>query len=86
MSKIFRTVVASSVAADVAALSPLSAQAKDPATLSGAYVMSVCPEAAGAADGTGTVNGTTFTIIIKGLPNNAYDFRARYSTLAAGAT
>jgi hypothetical protein len=86
MSKIFRTVVASSVIGGVALLNPLSAHAKNPATLSGTYVMSACPEAGGAADGSGTVAGTTFTITIKGLPNNTYDFRARYSTLAAGAT
>jgi hypothetical protein len=87
MSKLIRRTVASAlVLGGVAALSPVAAQAKDPATLAGSVVMAACPEAVGAADGTGSVTGTTFVITIKGLPSNTYDFRARYSTLQPGST
>jgi len=76
MSKIFRIGVASAVVAGVAALTPLSAQAKSVTEL-GAYTADSCT---GAASISGLVSGTTFTL---NLPTSAgvVDVAARVYTL-----
>lgn len=72
MSKIFRITVASAVVAGVAALSPLSAQAKSVTDLAASYTADSCTSAPSIQ---GTVSGTTFTL---DLPTTGvYDVVAR---------
>jgi len=83
MSKIFRTIVASSVIGGVALLSPLSAQAKGGPALSGDNTFYACPDL-GLSDAIATVTGTKFSAHGTGAPNNEYSIRARFSYTPAG--
>jgi hypothetical protein len=93
--KTITRVAAASAVLGVAVLNPSVAQATDPPTLSGDVVLSVCPAELGgdarlSTDGSGTVGTPTNTdyamSITAAVPNNTYDFRARYSYIPAGST
>jgi hypothetical protein len=79
MSKIFRITVASAAIAGVAALTPLSAQAKSVTDLGARYTADSCT---GAPSIPGTVTGRTFTL---NLPASAgvVDVVARVYTVGA---
>lgn len=86
MSKILRTTVISAVALGIAAVSPLSAQAKGGPALVGDNTLYACPDL-GIGNATATVTGTKFSATGKGVANNQYSIRARYSyTPAAGGS
>ena len=82
MSKIFRIAVASAVIGGVAALTPLSAQAKSAPELGATYTADSCT---GAASAPGTVSGRSFTL---NLPAAAgvVDVVARVYTVNANGT
>jgi len=94
MSKIFRITVASAVVAGVAALTPLSAQAKDEPALPLNTSISVesCASAAATAAtgllGGSVATGETFKVTLPAsvvTPTSAYETRARvYTVDAAG--
>jgi hypothetical protein len=94
MSKIFRVTVASAVVAGVAALTPLSAQAKDePALPIGPTISVASCASAGATAATGLLGGSvaageTFRVALPAAvvtPTSAYETRARvYTVNAAG--
>ncbi|HKG49232.1 MAG TPA: hypothetical protein VKB14_02225 [Actinomycetales bacterium] len=81
MSKIFRIAVASAVIGGVAALTPMSAQAKSVPEMVGAYEAASC---AGAASAPGSVNGTSFSINLPAA--GAVDVVARVYTVNADGT
>jgi hypothetical protein len=82
MSKIFRTVVASSIIGGVALVSPLSAEAKSVTALSGHVTLAAC---AGGTGATGNVTTGSFTITVPGIPAGAaYEYRARVFTVVNG--
>jgi hypothetical protein len=82
MSKIFRTVVASSIIGGVALVSPLTAEAKSATALSGSVALAAC---AGGTGATGTVGTTNFSISTPAVPAGAsYEYRARVFTVVNG--
>jgi hypothetical protein len=93
MSKIFRITVASAVVAGVAALTPLSAQAKTAPELptNGSRISVESCASAGAADAVGTIvavpTGWKFTVTVPAIaPGAVYETRARVFTVAANGT
>jgi hypothetical protein len=82
MSKIFRTVVASSIIGGVALLSPLSAEAKSVSPLGSSVTLDACSGGTGAS---GTITATSFTISTPARPAGAaYEYRARVFTVVNG--
>ena len=90
--KTITRVAAASALLGIAVLNPSVAQAKDPPTLVGSATLSACPAAAGGdaritTDGSGFVGTTDYRMsITAAVPNNTYDFRARYSYVPTGST
>jgi len=82
MSKIFRIAVASAVLGGVAALTPLSAQAKSVTEMSGTYEAASCT---GVASAPGSVNGTSFSLNLPAAAG-AVDVVARVYTVNADGT
>ena len=85
MSKLFRTVVASSVIGGVALLSPLSAQARTATALPLAPAVITLDSCTGGAGATGSVTTSRFSITVPGIPAGAaYEYRARVFTVVNG--
>jgi hypothetical protein len=83
MSKTLRVTVAALVIGSVAAISPLSAQARAVPALNGSVTLDACT--AGAAGATATVTGNTFTITVPSLPAGAaIEYRARVFSVVKG--
>jgi hypothetical protein len=91
MSTIYRTAVASVVVGAVAALSPLSAQAKDePALASNTSIRVESCASQAAAAGTGLITGSVaaglnFKVVVPDVPTGAvYESRARVYNIVNG--
>jgi hypothetical protein len=83
MSKIFRITVASAVIGGVAALTPLSAQAKAEPEITGSVTLESCASAT-AASATGVISGLNFTVRVPAIePGAVYETRARIFTVDA---
>ena len=83
MSNTLRLTVAALVIGSVAAISPLSAQARAVTALNGSVTLDACT--AGAAGATATVTGSTFTITVPKLPAGAaIEYRARVFSVVNG--
>jgi hypothetical protein len=85
MSKIFRTVVASSIIGGVALVSPLTAEAKAVTALPLAPAVITLDSCAGGTGATGSVTTSSFSITVPGIPvGAAYEYRARVFTVVNG--